>query len=125
MGFIESEADEFQTDEDSDYVPSTESDGTSNSTINGTDENSSMSDVNLDDVVALVNDGALDETIGHDLSLRTVSKRRSTSQIWKYFGHLLYKLATISKVSNKLFCKICFDTGCLKRYAIRRLLFIL
>lgn len=63
-----------------------------------------------------VETGIIEDTIQQDLSLKIVSKSKSNSKVWNYFGHLLFKQVLISRVSNKVYCKICFDTGHLKRY---------
>lgn len=115
MNSSDSDADDFQSDEDSEYLPSSESDGTSMSIISETYENTSTSDGTLD---IPVDSGIFDRMLRHDLSLKIVLKPKSTSKIWNYFGYLLYKLVLISKVSNKVYCKICFDSGYLKRYTM-------
>lgn len=69
MNSSESETDEFQTDEDSDYHPTSDSDGTSISTISETYENTSTSDGSLD---IYVDSGVFDRMSCHDLSLKIV-----------------------------------------------------
>lgn len=108
MESFDSDADEFQVDDDSadlDYNPNNDCDYST--------RNSTASEVN--DVDNAVESGALDETVRQDLSLKTVSKCKSNSKVWSYFGNMLYKKVAISKVSNKVYCKICFDAGQLKR----------
>lgn len=50
-----------------------------------------------------------------DLSLQTVRKGKSNSEVWKYYGKLLKCGAGVKKLANKLFCKLCFDQKVLKR----------
>lgn len=59
--------------------------------------------------------GIVDETALSDLSLKTISKTKSNSKVWDSYGTLLYKQKIISKVANKVYCKFCFNNGCLKR----------
>lgn len=118
MEFRDSDTGSFETDNDSadlDFQPNSESDFSSNSTLSETDQSTFTSDANIDIDVAVYGD-VLDDTARHDLSLKMISKRKSNSKIWSYFGNLLYKRVLISKVSDKLYCKICFNAGNLKRY---------
>lgn len=116
MDSIDSDADEFHTDNDSadsDYQPNSDSDYTT--TVSETDQ--TVSDTNID---IEIDSGVIDDTVRHDLSLKTVSKPKSNSKIWNYFGFLLYKLVLVSKVSHRVYCKICSDAGSLKRYTKTR-----
>lgn len=108
--------DPYQTDNDSnglDYqYQLSESDLTDISTGSETDR-SAVSNV---DVAPSGYDGVIDNIVRPNLSIKMTQKRKSKSEIWNYFGKLLYKQILVSKVSDKLYCKICFDENIFKRY---------
>lgn len=97
---------ESDHDADPDYRPNSDSSAFSSSSEQGTNE--TVSDI--EDIVA---SGVL--LPQHAFSLQIVSKPKSNSKIWDHFGYLRYKKVAVSKVSNRIFCKECFDTGHLKR----------
>lgn len=120
MDSSDSDADEFQIDNDSadlDYQPNSDSDYTNNATSTASETDQTLGDTNIE---FEIDSGVIDDTVRHDLSLKTVLKPKSNSKIWNYFGFLLYKLVLVSKVSHRVYCKICFDAGSLKRYTKTR-----
>lgn len=61
------------------------------------------------------NDEEIVDAHDKSLSLQTVRKSKSNSEVWKYYGKLLKCGSAVKKLADKYFCKLCFDRNILKR----------
>lgn len=67
------------------------------------------------ETVETVEDFELD-VLDPNLTLQTVYKTKSKSEVWKYFGCVQKCGKAVTKLSHKIFCKLCFADKKLKGY---------
>lgn len=97
--YSSSEPTDFETNSDSDWLPS-ESD------LAGSDD-----DTHFDD-----SDHAISDTNQSQwLSIQPVSKKRSKSGLWQSFGRLMRNGRVIKKCAGRFYCKSCLEDNSLKR----------